>query len=287
MLKFISRLVCLLPYPLLLTIGGLLGRLYYVIAPRQRERALDQIQEALGISRQEAETIIRRLFINLGRTVLEVMYIPALTPEKMAQYVEIENRHYLEEALAKGKGVTAISAHVGNWEWLGAALAMAGFPLVSIIKRQPNDQYTRILNEYRQMAGMEVTTRGTTELIAAAKSLKKGKVLGFLCDQDAGVNGLFIKFLGKMASTPTGVAVFSRKFGASVVPMFIVRRPEGGHRIIIKPPLVYDKSDDEAQDIVGITTDVNKIIEETIRQYPDEWLWFQKRWNTEWRGEQA
>ncbi len=280
MLKLVSRLVCLLPYGFVLFIGKLLGRLYYHVAARQRRHALAQIQESLSISRSQAEAIIKRLFVNLGQTFLEVMYTPALTPKKTKQYVTIENRHYLAEAIAQGRGVVFLTAHIGNWEWLGAALAMDGFPMTSLIKRQPNEQHTRILNEYRQMVGIEIYTRGTAELVAAAKALKQGKVLGFLADQDAGVNGIFIKFLGKMASTPKGAAVFAKKFNSPVVPAFIIRRPEGGHRVIINPPLYYEDTGSETQDLCNFTIRMTNVIETAIKKYPDEWMWFQKRWNT-------
>ena len=191
-LKITSRLVCLLPYSWILALGKILGRIYYRLAGRQRERALLQIKERLGVPQGEAEQIIRRLFIKLGQTLLEVMYLPALTPATMEQYVEIENRHYLDAAVAEGKGVAVLTAHIGNWEWLGAGLAMYGFPVASIVKRQPNDQHTRILNEIRQKVGIEIFSRGTTELVAAAKALKKGRVLGFFSDQDAGPNGIFV-----------------------------------------------------------------------------------------------
>lgn len=286
-LKIASRLVCLLPYTLLLLLGKLLGRLYYRIAARQRERALKQIQEGLGLTRPEAEVIIRSLFIRLGQTFLEVMYTPVLTPQNIDRFVEIENRQYLDEAVAKGKGVAVLSAHIGNWEWLGATLALNGFPVASIVKRQPNDQHTRILNEYREKAGIRVFSRGTTELVAAAKALKQGQVLGFFSDQDAGPNGIFVEFFGKMASSPSGLAVFARKFGVPVIPAFIVRRPEGGHRIIASPPLYFVNTGDETADIYNFTMQVTRIIEDTIRRYPDEWLWFHKRWNTKWEGEQA
>jgi len=287
MIKLASRLVCVLPYPLLLWLGKLLGCLYYYLAPRQRDRALAQIQESLGSSPREAEEIVRELFLNLGQTFLEVMYMPTLSSARMQQYVTIENRHYLDEALAAGKGVAVLAAHVGNWEWLGAALALFGFPVASIVKRQPNDQHTQILNEYRQMVGIEVFTRGTTELVAAAKALKQGRVLGFFCDQDAGPGGIFINFLGKMASTPVGLAVFARKFDIPVIPIFMVRRPQGGHRIIVNRPLTFIKTDDSDADIYRFTAQATQVIEGVIRQYPQEWLWFQKRWNTKWAGEQA
>lgn len=287
LLKITSRIICLLPYPWLLVLGRLLGRLYYRAAARQRERALSQIMAGMGLSRPEAEQIIRSLFVKLGQTFLEVMYLPTLDPVKTRQYIEIENRHYLDEALAQGKGVAVLSAHLGNWEWLGAGLSMYGFPVASIVKRQPNDQHTRIINEFRELAGIEIFSRGTTELVAAAKALKNGRVLGFFSDQDAGKSGVFIEFFGKMASTPVGLAVFARRLAVPVVPAFIVRRAEGGHRIIVKPPLSFSVSGDDAADDYNFTLQATRIIEETIRRYPDEWLWFQKRWNTKWAGEQA
>ena len=105
--------------------------------------------------------------------------------QRIAQLVEIENRQYLEEAVTRGNGVVFLTAHIGNWEWLGAALSMTGFPMTSVIKRQPNDQHTRLLNEYRERVGIEIFARGTAELVGAAKAMKKGKILGFLADQDA------------------------------------------------------------------------------------------------------
>ena len=290
-LKSISRMVCLLPYHLVLFLGNHMGKLYYRIANRQRQRAIQQIQECLGISAKAAETVIYSLFRKLGQTFLEVMYIPAITPDKMQEYVIMENSHYLDDAMKNGQGVVLLAAHIGNWEWLGASLAMAGYPVASVIKRQPNDQHTRILNEYRQLAGIEIFTRGTTELISAARALKQGRLIGLLADQDAGPNGLFMEFLGKVSSTPMGPAVFAQKFQVPVVPVFIVRRPEGGHRVIMHEPLYYQDTGSKDEDIYRFTQEMTNIIESTIRQYPDEWLWFQKRWNTskplERLGEQA
>lgn len=286
-LKLTSRIICLLPYSWLLAMGRLLGRLYYHFAGRQRERALSQIREGMGLPAAEAAQVIRRSFVNIAQTFLEVMYLPVLNRENITKYVNIENRHYLDAALAEGRGVAVLSAHIGNWEWLGAALAMHGYPVASITKRQPNDHVTRLLNEYREAAGITSFSRGTTELLAAAKALKKGMVLGFFSDQDGGYNGVFVEFFGKMASTPIGLAVFARKLALPVVPIFISRQPAGGHRIIVGPPLHISPSADEAADIYNFTVKAANIIEDIVRSRPEEWLWFQKRWNTKWVGEQA
>ncbi|SMC38761.1 lysophospholipid acyltransferase family protein [Sporomusa malonica] len=279
--KLASRLVCLLPHSVILATGRLLGRLYYRVARKQRNRALKQIKERLDLPQTEAETIIQNSFLKLGQTFLEVLHMPALTRENFKRYVTFENRHYLTEALAQQKGVVFLTGHLGNWEWFGAALALEGFPVADIVKRQPNDQHTRILNEQRQMFGIEIFASGTSEIIGAAKALKKGKLLAFFADQDAGHEGVFIDFLGKPAATHLGPAVFARKFKSPVVPGFIVRNPDGTHRILLQPPIYYEDTGNPDADLYNLTERMTKIIESAVKNYPDEWLWFKKRWNTE------
>ena len=284
-LKALSRLVCLLPYACVVRLGRALGFLYWYIAPKQRRRGIRQMKERLGLSQDEAVAVMRRLCGNLGQTFLEIMFTPKLDAQRIAQLVEIENREYLEEAVARGNGVVFLTAHIGNWEWLGAALSMTGFPMTSVIKRQPNDQHTRLLNEYRERVGIEIFARGTAELVGAAKAMKKGKILGFLADQDAGVDGVFLDFFGKPASTPLGPAVFARKFKAPVMPVFIVHKPDySGHRVLIYPPLEYENTGDEKENLRQLTLKMTQLLEEVIREHPDEWIWFQKRWNTRMDG---
>jgi len=258
--------------------------LYFRTACKQRKRAMRQIREGLGLSKEEAAAVIRRSCIKLGQTFCEVLYMPALNQDIIKRCVTIENRSYLEEALAQGKGVVFLTAHLGNWEWFGAALAMNGFPVADIVKNQPNDQHTRILNEYRQMFGIEIFASGTGEIVGAARALKKGKLLGFFADQDAGREGVFVEFLGKMASTPLGPAVFARKFKCPVVPGFIVREADGRHRITIHPPFYCDQTGDAQADLYNLTVRMTKIIEAAVKAHPDEWLWTMKRWNTAYRG---
>lgn len=279
--KGASRLVCLLPHWVLLTAGRWLGRLYYRLAGKQRRRALRQIRERLGLTEPAAEAIIRSSFIKLTQTFLEVLQMPVLNQANINNYVTFENRHYLESALAGQKGVVFLTGHLGNWEWFGAALALAGFPVADIVKNQPNDQHTRILNEHRQLFGIELFASGTGEIIGAAKALKKGKLLAFFGDQDAGRDGVFVDFLGKPAATHLGPAVFARKFKAPVVPGFIVRNADGTHRILLQPPVYYEDTGNPDADLYNLTKRLTKIIEAAVRTYPDEWLWFKKRWNTE------
>ncbi|QDR82541.1 lysophospholipid acyltransferase family protein [Sporomusa termitida] len=280
-LKMLSRLICLLPYRLVCWLGRQLGIIVYVAAKRQRERGIMQVTDSLKLTQAEASALIRRMFCNLGQTVMEVLYTPALTPQNIRQYVSISGLEHLQKALSQGHGVVFLTAHMGNWEWMAAALCYAGFPITTIAKPQPNPQHTRILNEFRTMVGLEVFNRGTSDMIKAARALKKGKVLGFLADQDGGTDGVFFDFLGKNASSPVGPAYFAKTFKSVIVPAFTYHRPQGGHHVVIKPPVAYQHYDDPDQEIYHNTLQMTKVIEEAILAYPDEWIWFMRRWNTQ------
>ena len=278
--KFISWLLCQLPHGMLLWFGKYMGLLYYYLAKRQRQRAVAQMRASMGNSKAEAEALIRQSFINIGRNFLEVMYMPNLTAENFEAYMEIHHMERMKAALAEGHGVVILTAHIGNWEWLSAALTFSGLPLTAIVKPQPNEQHTRLLNEFREMVGVEVFSRGTSELLGATRALKQGKCLGFLVDQDGGPGGAFIDFLGKEASTPMGAAVFSKKFLSPVVPAFILRKPDGKHKVIIGEPLRYEDHGDANKDLFDFTVRMTRIVEKLILENPSQWLWFQKRWNT-------
>ncbi|MDO4204275.1 MAG: lysophospholipid acyltransferase family protein [Selenomonadaceae bacterium] len=276
----VSKLICLLPHSMILSLGKALGILYYKIIKKQRNLAVKQMMPALGLDEAEAHKLVRESFINMGRNVLEILYMPRLAKEGLDKFIEIENLDRMRDALAEGHGVVVLTGHVGTWEWLSAAYSLNGMPVTAIAKPQPNIDYTRALDDLRATIDVEIFSRGTSELLAAGRALKKGKILGFLADQDAGPGGAFIDFLGRTASTPMGPAVFARKFNSPVVPSFIIRQPNGKHKVLIYEPLRYEDTGDPDTDLLRLTKKMTVILTDVIRQNPTQWLWFQKRWNT-------
>ena len=279
LLKQFSRMLCTLPYPVVLWLGSGIGFLHWAFGSSQRCRAIAQLQERLGVSPEEATAIARRMFGNIGRTLVEILYIPALTPEKLKRWVTIENFHYMDEALSHGRGAVILTAHFGNWEWMAARLVQAGLPMAAIAETQPGPGLDRLLNEYREKVGLEPYARGNA-LVAAMKALRKGNVLGFLADQDAKASGVFVDFFGLQASTPQGPAVFALRAAAPVIPAFIVRQAKKGHRIILSPPIYGSAAEGSTNEIQRLTAQMTQVMEERIRRYPDHWWWFQRRWIT-------
>lgn len=280
LLMLLSRVICCLPHRALLTLGRGAGILYYRFIKKQRERAIRQMMAGLSISREEAKKLVKASFVNLATNVFEILYMPRLNEKNFHEYIEIEHLERMKAALAEGHGVVVLTGHVGTWEWLSAAFTLSGLPVTAIAKPQPNEQYTRVLNDLRATIHVEIFSRGTSELLAAARALKQGKILGFLADQDAGPGGAFIDFLGRPASTPMGPAVFARKFNAPVLPTFILRKKDGRHRVVIGEALRYEDHGDTDRDLYDFTVKMTRILERVVRENPTQWLWFQKRWNT-------
>ena len=279
-LKGLSWLVCRLPYKIILLIGAFIGPLYSVVGKKQKLRALKNIKIGLNTTDEEGNALLNKLFKNLGRSVLEIFYMPNLTKEFIFEHIELQGKENLDQALAEDKEVIDLTAHVGNWEWMGATLAAHGYQSTTIVKKQPNAQFTRLLNEYREMVGMEVFARGGSEMVRAAKALKKKKLLGFLADQDGYIHGLPVEFLGQESSAVVGPATFAQKFQSPVVPIFASRKPEGGHIVHILPVLHYEDTGNPDLDMYRLTEATVKVTENFIKEHPDEWLWFQHRWNT-------
>ena len=280
LLMLLSRIICCLPHSALLTLGRGAGILYYRFIKKQRQRAIGQMMAGLAISEEEAKKLVKASFINMATNVFEIFYMPRLNENNFRDYIDIEHLERLTDALAEGHGVVVLTGHIGTWEWLSAAFTLSGLPVTAIAKPQPNEQYTRVLNDLRATIHVEIFSRGTSELLAAARALRQGKILGFLADQDAGPGGAFIDFLGRPASTPMGPAVFSRKFNAPVIPAFILRQEDGRHRVIVGEALRYEDHGDTDRDLYDFTVRMTRILERVVRENPTQWLWFQKRWNT-------
>ena len=279
-LMLISRLTRCLPYGALLFLGKILGNLYYIFVKKQRERAVSQMMPALKISEDEARRLVKKSFVNLARNMLDIMYMPNLNEKNLSKYIEIDHLERMRNALAEGHGVVVLTGHIGTWEWLSAAFSLNGMPVTAIAKTQPNAEYSRALDDLRATIHVEIFSRGTSELLSAGRALKKGKILGFLADQDAGPGGAFIEFLGKTASTPMGPAVFSRRDVHVEGNVILTNQEDGRHLVKIGEVMHFEDTGDTDADLFRFTEKMTRILENVIRENPTQWLWFQKRWNT-------
>lgn len=284
-LKGISRLICAMSHDRILAIGRFLGPLIMNRIQKQKRRGIEQIMTGMECSRDEAERILQRVYQNIGMSAMEMLYMPRLVREKdhINDYVRIEHPEYLDAAYAEGRGIVGLTAHMGNWEWLGAGLALHGYPTSAIGKKQSDDALMRIINDYRAQAGQHIYLTGTGgyEMIAAARSMKKNHILGFLSDKDGGKAGVPVWFMNRIFSFPQGPAVFAKKFKAPILPIFITRDEDGRHTIRMGKPFHFEPMEDKDEELIHNSQKMAAIMEDFIKAHPYDWMWFQHLFWTE------
>ena len=279
--RCVSFVIILLPLKAGLKIGEWLGKLAFYILKKERNIALNNIDTAFGNSksREEKEVIAREVFENLGKSFVELLALAKFNKNNIKRYIDCRGLEVIESFTRGNKGAIALSAHLGNWELLAHYFAIQGFPVNVIARRLRMEQFEKFLDRIRKRNRVNVLYRD-----ASAKDviglLKENKFIGIMPDQDMkSVSGVFVDFFGRPAYTPDGPALLSFLTGAPIIPCFIVRKPFG-HEIVIEEPMELENTGDREKDVLENTQRYTKVIENYIRRFPSQWVWFHERWKT-------
>jgi KDO2-lipid IV(A) lauroyltransferase len=203
--------------------------------------------------------------------------------------VRIEGLEHLEAARKDSEhgGVIALTAHLGSWEFLVAAVIAHGFPVTVVHRARENPLTDELLGSLREQTGAELFARGSAAR-AALRTLREGKIVAMTYDQNCGrEEGVFVPFFGRLACARSAPPRIAMRTGAPVVPVFMER--EGGsarHRVRFLPALeILPEGDDREAAVRENARRMAHVIEEEIRRLPDHWIWVHRRWRTQPEGE--
>lgn len=272
--------MCILPACLRNLFAAFLGRVAVLVVPGWRlQMAAANVQECLGVDAKKARQIAEDSLHRFGRMVVEVLRFPLLNKDNIHELVQVEGLEYLERAYAEDKGVIMCTGHYGNWELLGATVALNGYPMLSITRKQNNSYMDKAINEFRQMVGQKVTyNRGGHSLLAISRMLKEKHLLGVLYDQDTNDDGVEIELFGKRSIIPLGAAALSRIYGSPILPIFLHNNDDGTCTAKIYPPLYTPHTKDKQQDFYDVTKKLVDVLEQEITAHPEMWFWVHDRW---------
>ena len=282
------KLVGLLPRPLARAAGIAVAWLVYLFHGRLRSVGWRNLELAFpDLSRGERKKILRGVFTSLGRQVAEVCLFPRYTRENVSQTVVYEGFENFERALARGKGVLFLTAHLGAWELSAFAHSLYGHPLNIVMRPLDNPYLDRLARHYRTMHGNKAVDKDFARGLIAA--LRNGETVGVLMDTNMiASQGVFVDFFGHQACTATGVARVALKTDAAVVPGFTIWDPVlKKYRLRFDPTVKLVRTKNREADVVANTALFTELIEEYVRRYPDQWLWVHRRWKTRPPGEES
>ncbi len=215
-----------------------------------------------------------------------------LTTDGWASRVELGDMSETIEALGSGRPAIVITGHVGNWELLGSTLGLLGFHLNALyrpLEIRPLDGW---IHRTRARRGVVLIDKfGASERLPAL--LERGEPVGFIADQNAGKNGLFVPFHGRLASTYKTIGLLALRHEAPIVCGWARRLSPLGrgdarplrYRIETVDLIRPEEWVEAADPLFYVTARYRRAIEEMTRRAPEQCLWTHRFWKSRPRHE--
>ncbi|MGD1017778.1 MAG: lipopolysaccharide kinase InaA family protein [Verrucomicrobiia bacterium] len=290
-LEFLAATVPLLSRKMLVRVANAAGWLAFHVAANERRIALTNLDIAFGSTKspEEKRGIARSAFQNFARSFLGLFWAKRLTPETLDKIVEIDPDilRMVQAAQARGKGIIFVTYHFGEWETLGVATALFGFPLMIVMEQLRNPHLTRIFERLRGHGVNQIILQrhAMTKLL---KTLKRGEAVALLIDLNAvpSRGGIWLDFFGKPVFGFSGAAALARHTGAALIPAASHPLPDGRIRAVYGPEIPCANTGDEEADLQVTSQQCLRFCEDLIRREPERWLWFYRRWKFRPNAEQ-
>jgi KDO2-lipid IV(A) lauroyltransferase len=265
-----------------------IGAAFCAMNRRRRERAEHNI--AVSFPEWGADQVratARRSMEHMFQMFLvDSLVMPRLiTPTGWPQYIRVGAIETALERLMAREPVIFVTGHCGNWEVLGFTLSVMGYPVAALARPLDNPLINRWLLGIREQRGMQIVTKwGAVDVLP--RILESGRPLGFIADQNAGDQGLFVPFFGRLASSYKSIGLLAMRYEVPIIAAH-ARRLDGRMRYemscvdTIRPEDWVDRPDP----LFYITARFNRAMEQMIRSAPEQYLWLHRRWKSRPRHE--
>jgi KDO2-lipid IV(A) lauroyltransferase len=285
LLLFVPRLI---PPRFVRGLSNVLGKVFFRLVEKRRVIALGNLRAAFGPEKTEGEllSIALRSFCSFILTYLEIARFRPF----LRRGGSIEGIQRLSEELrelfrkAKGihdesKGCIFVTPHIGNWEMLPHVAAAVGIPLVVVARPLDNPLLERLIFSGRAESG-QVFIPKRNALFKLQKMLRDGLSIGLLPDQST-MQGVAAEFFGRKAFTTPVPAILSITYQRPIVVVACCRSErDGGFEGFVSDPILPGPYRSEKDEILRLTTAMNRTMESVIRRHPEQYLWMHNRWKT-------
>jgi KDO2-lipid IV(A) lauroyltransferase len=177
----------------------------------------------------------------------------------------IEGDEHLRAAIAEGRGLVLVTAHIGNWELGGRLLATRlQRPTHVIVAAEANPRVERFVR------------RGDpTAMVPLVSALRRGEIVALQGDRALGTRGdALVPFFGEPAPFPLGPFVLGRAAAVPVVPAFCLLEPDLRYTVVMAPAIHVVAGGEGAALAEWVS-----VLEATIRRAPEQWFNFFDVWS--------
>lgn len=250
-------------------IGKYLGPIF-----RSKELIINNLEKANIDKKNNFKKIASNVLGNYGRMFSEYVHLKNFKNDSLNKFFSIEGFEHLKNIKEKGEKVVFISGHFNNFELMAMQIEKAGVDCAAIYRPLNNPYLNSIMEtiRIRDICKNQIKKgrAGTREII---RFLSKGTSIALMIDQRVR-EGEKIDFFGNPATTTTIPAQLIKKYGCSVVPIYIERKKSHHFKMYVSKPIKISRS----RSISEITKHLNDILEKMILKNIDQWIWTHDRW---------
>jgi Kdo2-lipid IVA lauroyltransferase/acyltransferase len=268
-----------MPRKVELRIGDLIGFILRKIIRLRINIVRDNYKAAFpDASNEFFKKLEKDNYRHYGRLCMELMHLPFDAARFGMENVEVHGFDNFLEAIKKGKGVFILTSHVGYWEIMSVVAMLYKVPLNVITKYLRIKFLDNLWVKSRLKYGIKLIDENLTARLVI-KAIKRGEAVGFVLDQFMGPPvGIKVNFFNRPAWTIASLAWFVEKTDAMVVPVVNYRRQDGKFDLIIKEAVPFKRFAMIEETISYNTQIYSNIIEQFIREKPEQWIWLHRRW---------
>ncbi len=263
-----------------LAVGRLSSAVFLRWARRRERRAVMHLARVFpDWPRARLLATVRASAVNAGACWAQAARLVHMSPEERMAAVDISAlEDPVRAGLEAGTGAIVVTAWIGHWEGLAAALAAATGEVMLVTRRLGSVEVHDAAERLRRR--WEVRTSSfSSARIDAMRWLRQNRVLVAVADGDGGRDGAFMPLFGRIASVNPLAPRVAADTGAPCMVSFCLPDGEGGGWKASYEPLPVGR---------GAAREVQRdaqarwvaLFEETVRRHPERTLWHPRRWRT-------
>jgi len=269
----------ILPRRLMYWVGDRIADVSFATDLRERhavEGNIRRIRAFGGIHPDDPalQAMARQVFRGLGRNFVDFFHFTRLSPGAARRLFAVEGLEFLESAYARGRGVIALSGHIGPYEMGALGMIALGYPVHLVARQWDEPRADALFVRQRHRRGGKVILLGNAAR-GCLEALRRHDILAILGDFDYTLRDDRMRFLDGDSRLPLGPARLCVKTGASIVPLFVTRKPDRGYLLRFQQPIVPD----ESSTVSSIQAAIIRVLEEKVRASPEQWLLFSDVWD--------
>ena len=254
----------------------------YYLWPAKRRIIKRNAAHVLGLppDHRDVAGLARGIYGTYSRFTIELMRLPGLPPDEPARLMTREgelHERFMDlwrSCRAEGRGIIAVSGHIGSIEVFAGAYAREGIPTYGLADDSAFPELFHLLNASRARWG--VTIIPWKKLREIFRVMRQPACLGMVVDWGYRPEDLPVRLFGAWTTLPAGPATLAARTRAVILPVVARREADGRYTPFMYEPI--EVADTSPAELARATQAIADALQDMVADAPDQWYTFKPMW---------